>query len=1659
MSNKFYQRESKGFIYNSQIEPSIINEIISVSQNMNTQELQNAMTRLNTPINLSDNFGNNLIHHTLLNQSSEKNEQNRLNFIKFLINNNVNPDSPNQDNNTPLHLAAKFQFEEIIKYLLKLGVNPNFKDSLGNTAFHYYLNGLISKFKSKIVYNLVEPSENKFNGESLSDEQMNNLRDIINRLKTDLFKKEGVKSVENTIKNSLFFNYPAKNTISEFNNRDFGDNTKSLTDKILPYFNRLVTNIMNSWDNFNITNDISNLKSKKDISLEIAGIINNSSNDITKLIDGLGEEISISIDINEKVIEFPKKLKRKDSINSLNKFRENVKASENYMNENIAPNCINAGSNFIDLETNTFIGGHKVLDIKKIDLDTNDELSNFFKEETDKFINLFTNKIFETTNLGVKDDIIDRLFNQSNKKSSFIDFYDNFISMSGNNQFEITNLMMYYFAGYINSDTANYKLSMTQGFKPLIANKIANKTATSLDKLSLWVYCLLSNQNFSELSELINRDFQSQFTASNFTDTEAFNISNFLRKINDETIDIDLELDKAFIDRYDEIVYAITIKYQKMIQKPILNHVIDTIFIIRKYKLEESLDVDTYLNGFTLSLDKDISLKNIVNDIVPSKKYLGLKFNDFDQDIQKKNDKIRDLESSPNVNAYISKQIADKRVEIANINEEKEEIESKFFEAQYLGLTYLTCFPGNRYYNEFFDIDVDNNNSLSYDYKFLPYMNFISSNNPEFVEEKFKNVPFFGYFFVKKDFNIGPSSKDALNKAFVLLSQSIGMLFNNNMITDIDKINKLYISEVNKFDGEILSGNFFKTFPELYIEMLTLNQMNMEIINQFEKISLNKFSFINYEKFINSMVKEINKINAYFFINYYIFQSNLTKLPSFYYYQFPKVNTQEKSLIFNKDRKSKILSEDMPIKKLDEEKFDDERYKEDRVSGVLSLYSSIYPMSGKFNESFINSIIKGQKFITLDRIDKFMLLSKEAVIPPSLLEYFSQFYDYMVANIIIDLESDFKDEIENLILIKVPEEKKSSVINKYFVKIVENVLSSKFSELVKEISWNILDTNKEADQNLKSRYISDIKPIENFDFPTFANENKFEGFYRTNEIPKKESNFILVPNDYTVNELTRNLNVFKIKDSILKLMLENNCKPFIVNKNNEGPIISCLRNYYYVIFKALKDNTLKFQQFYENGLIYGVQLPLNFMLNELKNHLKKLVFDETNIKNILEKFSYNQYQEVKLIILNNEAFGNNILRNLDLSYSVVGYIINQYFFKNLFKSSEYEKLIDFLNKAEITKDKVLSSPFFNFNSNIRNSNYYYFLDEIKNNLEEKNKKLNEEIKTYGDNITSIEANFGTSAAEIYQEKIIVLNKEMRNNKTKLTNIENAKIDGIPNMNSFDAYKINSNFINDLDNFLNLNQNKRGPYMEFWKKYLENSELDSEDYNLLMLKICSDLSNELTKFTNIDENTSKGDFNFLDDKSFIFEHTEKIALEYFESPKYIENNPLLKYIKQILKHLTQNVICFDFEITMKKVFYEHFESVESVDILNDVELIFSSIKSIREDGKDMIDILYNEVAEDLVMNISNPIFKNRKEEINFTSQSAYETFSNYVNLLQLGPLKVTLDSNLRKNFENVIKYYSEISPKIIYNWFVTIENYLKFVINQSRIIKSFNNLSN
>ena len=166
---------------------------------MDTQEIKQFSMINNVPLNVDDINGENLIHKAINIENILKKEFHRLNIIKFLVQNDVNPDKPNKENQTPLHLACKYQYADIVKYLLSLDVNVNYQDNYGATPFHYALQGQIK---------LIEPDrtlQNFFPPQKKVDTKRKEKLLEIKKDLWDLIKDEHfITSIKNTIDSSIY---------------------------------------------------------------------------------------------------------------------------------------------------------------------------------------------------------------------------------------------------------------------------------------------------------------------------------------------------------------------------------------------------------------------------------------------------------------------------------------------------------------------------------------------------------------------------------------------------------------------------------------------------------------------------------------------------------------------------------------------------------------------------------------------------------------------------------------------------------------------------------------------------------------------------------------------------------------------------------------------------------------------------------------------------------------------------------------------------------------------------------------------------------------------------------------------------------------------------------------------------------------------------------------------------------------------------------------------------------------------------------------------------------------------------------------------------------------------------------------------------------------
>ena len=119
-------------IYNQPFRPTTtipkekIDTLFSHMNQMDTQLLKMYSSQENIPLNIEDSTGENLIHKAINIDNNSKKEVHRLNIIKFLVQNDVNPDNPNKENQTPLHFACKYQYADIVKVYLERNKNTTF---------------------------------------------------------------------------------------------------------------------------------------------------------------------------------------------------------------------------------------------------------------------------------------------------------------------------------------------------------------------------------------------------------------------------------------------------------------------------------------------------------------------------------------------------------------------------------------------------------------------------------------------------------------------------------------------------------------------------------------------------------------------------------------------------------------------------------------------------------------------------------------------------------------------------------------------------------------------------------------------------------------------------------------------------------------------------------------------------------------------------------------------------------------------------------------------------------------------------------------------------------------------------------------------------------------------------------------------------------------------------------------------------------------------------------------------------------------------------------------------------------------------------------------------------------------------------------------------
>ena len=1646
------------------------NELISKSEDMDIQDILQYSLINKFPLAIViDNFGNNLIHLTINNPKKIKSEFNKLNFIKFLIQNNVNPDQPNKENQTPLHLSCQFQYLSIVQLLLESHVNPNYKDNTGLTPLHYLYTGNIKLFIEKEIKEFIVPNKTKEN--IIDREALFSLKKILwNLLKTDY--NYFFKSLENTIEYTIEHSPEFKTILSKFKN-DLALIPNPINNTIIKdKYKNLKTSLYEInekyWDKFpnnediilhdietesfaldNITGIIKNADGKKEIKNKLKNIIKECSNNINnfKLYEYNDQlmfnniiKIYNEIFKDKKIISFQNKnhLLVTSGLPQLspNNYPYNPQELDNiYMlqDKNIINqiindyannkhnNAIDLADNIIDYKNFSFVGGSRNITINFDNYDKILERINMFDAINKKvvfilicyyqqyFINdnvllnqiiteinnltdnnhdIIFNRLYRITSIVVplpviyfnycRDNIYNIIFYETdiNKKQSLYSQYIKFCTQFSDSNLDATinNILIKFFSAFIHDPLLWYE-SFTNILKYNNFTTCISIYPNHLEGLAVWAGYLLDNKN--NFITPFNHNIDIYLTNDNID----INIINIMKNIINNN---DLHNNANNIISYYDYLAS---KFPKM-------YLLDLVYYVLNPSIILSLKNDPNFN--VICIDPIQLIQNILNN---NNFHDNIIFNCIYNKLP------------PSMSSYVY---------ILMDESQDNFLFNKYVESYNLGLLFYGCIPD-------FLKHIKKNNNL-YIIKLNDIIPFIP---PGRIIDNYKTITFIfnpntATIGVASDFNQSPNNFDTdintplpfnyfynitnLNiydkdKYFKLINNryrpASTILYNEYL--------KLLNSKFNKFLHELLH-NYNKILKTLLTDKQKISQLFYELFILTKLIIDKQHNITKLDKTIDVdnnfnfklFIKKLNDINAYIFLYYYLYKPDRVILPEFIYY-----------------------------------KLDTDNYKLYKKSNIDFVNSEMVGGSYKelLDQFYVNNIQIQNEDFNFDKSD---------ALPPSIEDNLQLFYQLNKKKIIVDIlknignpavlpliETNFKPNIiindndkYNFMYFNVAKLIEEIIKNyaEYTLKIIiDNKMVSHIPHLdLIDSSLNITVKSFEIPIVLKNTVTSINEIYKHFND---SNKDILYNFYKISEPNIKDNNkglFIIYPNEYTNTNLLLQKFCITFNNDILNVLLNNGAQPYLPDNNN----FICIHN----AVKLFNFNSIKFLT---NQLNFD---EYNFINNELNNHKNKMITN--NYVDTFNNFIKTQYEEIKLLILSNDANGNNILFNLHNSFKICFYIMNEYITDYLWKFNDTYSVNEFMSIASIlniNKDDINenylnivclnhSELFYNDDITLIKKDFIDILNNDNNEL----KKQKENLENQINNLKKLRL------AYIHiQNKIFTIDNQMAIINEKIESFENINDNNYTDPNIGPKDKI----INTYDK---LTKKGYGIYNKMWDNLLNNEALLLQSFNLSLIKILMEQN----------ENNSNIILSYLN-------HVELLACNYFENPKYINNkiNKPLTFIYDLLVHLTKTVICFGIEIVTRKVLFAHLINIYKNYSLDDINIIIQRLfndKYRLEDNTSFIEILYNEYPEIIVKNSIN-IFSSIDEKINFQPISINEMLQNLFKLLIDSRGIVVLDDIIINNLnKNIANYFDLFTAKIVKNWFVICENTFKFIINHQRI---------
>ena len=1660
-----------------------VDELFTLINSIDTQQIKQYSIINSITLNVEELLtGNNLIHKVLLLNDPLKNEFHKLNMIKFLVNNDVNPDKPNKENQTPLHLACKYQYSSIVKYLVDNEVDINYQDNNGYTPFHYALQGNI-----KVIEPIKDVNDLVTKNAKTDYQKIEKLVEIKKLIWEKLIDNEFINAIKSTLYKSLKNNTLKKTNIISLLNKlsekilslDKNTDNKIIIAELENIKNKAITDINKEWGNFKSTNNFNlEIHTKTSSSWNIDDIIPYSP---LKEIN-LKKEIKIEINtIKKNIIEnckllSPKTTKIVSNINTIiNTFYTNMITNTNFPmatlgntrilnidlntnwnnwinlnNANMHPSSNDYADNIINWQNLTFIGGSRDITIT-YDFNTIIRILNY-PAITDKIKHILYD-LDQTYNISINP-IMANNINHIIYNLIVVNYFKSILTPYIFSRLPPTPELN----NWANKWDDIIKTKKSSAIYTLYSDGACKQSNDNLTgTMSFLIPCLVNalqymeNNNVNNMSFeiILNACFKKYFIYEIFRRGDKTLIQKLYASINvlfkQDNLDIfldfyfDVTIDSSLFDIINNFVTTSTLNDKEK----------------HKKQLFEYLRVKLHNNGYDfIALNNDINaiLLFINNNCVDNNPYIF--------DINEINNIIMTIDGIPIIPQYTTKPLKNNFNKIIHLLKSNNKInmiipltyyyldleqsvsraidilkKNKILETFHLGLHYNGLIPK---LNNNLSIDISGN-SLLLAPQLIPFVGpLIRGISRTYLDNTFhtfngnnistNEIPLIGNYV---NLELSPVTiLDTLEKRynyFLYVDYKYRPPINTSYNL-WEEQNKNYLLKILKYIiwsdkndrnlSVIINSN--KNLSTIFLDIYPRILIINDLLSQYSS---------NKDILINNVIENLNKYNGNILLYFYLFTSQkMYKLSNFNYYQIPKINDINPLLYF--DNGNNILNNDillnMPI-------VNPSSIIPSNEQDVSVISSKMHNINNSIQTMLFN-ISKGVYEIK----NEDLVHAKDESIPPALINIYDKFYEYNIRLLLINLFDDIKknplkyEDIFTKIINLTDEplfvrEKVNIyyIIGKLIQEIVEqnlkNFIQTNIFKIIKEENISIPIDNQVIGYDKFSHNLNVI----NFDIiGKLLNHNPLLNYYQFSKVKKIDDNneniikFVIYPEEYANSELLNLKYELIIDKNIFKELVMKNANIYMIDSNNQSAIFPIIKMHNFEIINLLKADDIDYNN-------YSDISPLKYLLNELDNHTNKLTNNTNNFSEWLSYFVFYQKNINNTLILSNDKYGNNLPKYLEDSYEIIFYLINQYLSESIYKIEDITIL---------TEIKSL------INYNIPNHKKYLFINE---NLD----KINNIYEDVEDNIII------DIIDDIIQEKE---NITYNINKLGLGNTRKILEDKVKNLD-IQITELQKLLQNLLPNSLLVIESSK-----ILQRYNNLSINTGTMTKLLskMVKLNLNESFDLITFKIIDNE------KYIDDKEKLriinnfYKYTNKISDIYFDFNKYCDTNKVLTFVKELLEFMTKHYIIFPYIMILRGILNKYFSMMYPLDSYNDINNKINyclNYENIIDDKISIRDQLENIIVKKIVT-ICSKIFNNSNDEFNFNDESIKTILDNICEQFKYNVIfPIDAGAHFFVITKEINDYFDTFILHTIKTWQVVIENTFKFNINQGRIIRSIYNL--